>query len=542
MGHDLAVVEFNLADLWECVADTVPARLALVCGPRRLTYAQLDDRATRLANALRQRGVRRGDHVGLYLYNGTEYVETMLACFKLRAVPININYRYVADELAYLLADSDAVGVVTEPDLIPVLAAVGAPGWTVEIGGAYEEMIAASEPARAFEQRAADDHYVLYTGGTTGMPKGVVWRHEDIFFATLGGGNPGGPPIDAPEQIAETVLVNRAQRATPFLPAGHPPPDRFVALALGPLMHASGQWSALGTLLAGGTAVIYPRRQMEMDLVLSLVEGERVVMLTLVGDTSGRPLADALEAHPGAYDTSSLLLLGSGGSILSAGVKQRLMNGLPSVLAISEAIGSSEAPVQGVAIAQAGPQTTLRFAVRDVTTVLDDDLVPVAPGSGVVGRLATRGHVPLGYYNDPVKTASTFVVVEGVRWSMPGDMATVDADGSIRLLGRGSLCINTGGEKVYPEEVEAVLKAHAAVADALVVGAPDAQWGERVVAVVAPVEPVTLPELQQHCRVHLAGYKIPRQLCVVTEVPRSPSGKPDYGWARSIVSSEPVGS
>ncbi|HWW54834.1 MAG TPA: acyl-CoA synthetase, partial [Acidimicrobiales bacterium] len=199
-------------------------------------------------------------------------------------------------------------------------------------------------------------------------------------------------------------------------------------------------------------------------------------------------------------------------------------------------IGSSEAPVQGVAIAQAGPQTTLRFAVREITTVLDDDLHPVTPGSGVIGRLATRGHVPIGYYNDPVKTASTFVEIEGVRWSLPGDMAIVEADGSIRLLGRGSLCINTGGEKVYPEEVEAVLKAHRAVADALVIGAPDERWGEHVVAIVAADgPPPALEELQVHCRAHLAGYKVPRHLCLVEEVRRSPSGKADYEWARSIV-------
>jgi acyl-CoA synthetase (AMP-forming)/AMP-acid ligase II len=301
-------------------------------------------------------------------------------------------------------------------------------------------------------------------------------------------------------------------------------------------MHASGQWSALGTLLAGGTSVVYPHRRMDMAAVLSLVEAERIVMLTLVGDTSGRPLADQLEACPGASDTSSLLLLGSGGSMLSASVKERLMTALPSVLAISEAIGSSEAPVQGVAIAQSGPQTTLRFAVRDITTVLDDDLRVVAPGSGLIGRLATRGHVPLGYYNDPVKTAKTFVEIDGVRWSLPGDMATVEPDGSVRLLGRGSLCINTGGEKVYPEEVEAVLKAHHSVIDALVVGGPDDRWRQRVVAIVsATAPPPSLEDLQTHCRAHLAGYKVPRHLCVVEEVRRSPSGKPDYEWARSII-------
>ncbi|HWW53949.1 MAG TPA: AMP-binding protein, partial [Acidimicrobiales bacterium] len=512
MGHDLAAVEFNLADLWECVADAVAPRLALVCGERRLTYAALDERATRLAHGLASLGVARNDHVGLYLYNCAEYVETMLACYKLRAVPLNVNWRYVADELAYLLDDGDVVAVVTEADLLSTVQAVQARlpklRSVIATGADYEGLVTSASPRRDFEPRSADDHYLLYTGGTTGLPKGVVWRHEDIFFATLGGGNPGGPPITRPEQIGETVLTNMAQRARPFLPPGTREPDRFAALALGPLMHASGQWSALGTLLGGGTSVVYPLRQMDMDRVLELVEDERVVMLTLVGDTSGRPLADALEAHPGRRDTSSLLLLGSGGSILSASVKARLLASLPTVLAISEAVGSSEAPVQGVAIAQAGPQTSLRFSVREVTTVLDDDLRPVVPGSGVIGRLATRGHVPLGYHNDPVKTAATFVEAGGFRWSLPGDMAIIEADGTVRLLGRGSLCINTGGEKVYPEEVEAVLKGHSKVGDALIIGAPDERWGEHVVAVVAAAssaDPPELEELQGHCRAHLAG-------------------------------------
>src|SRR5258708_363762 len=250
MGHDLAVVEFNLADLWECVADVVPARTAIVCGSSRLTYAELDQRATRLAHGLASLGVGRGDHVGLYLYNCPEYIEAMLACYKLRAVPVNVNYRYVADELAYLLSDADVVGVVTEPDLAPAVPKVG---WTLQTGEPYEQLVAGASDVRQFGHRSADDHYVLYTGGTTGMPKGVVWRHEDIFFATLGGGNPGGPPITRPEDVAATVVTNRAQRATPFLPSGHPGPARFTSLALGPLMHASGQWSVLGALLGGGT-------------------------------------------------------------------------------------------------------------------------------------------------------------------------------------------------------------------------------------------------------------------------------------------------
>ena len=371
------------------------------------------------------------------------------------------------------------------------------------------------------------------------MPKGVVWRHEDIFFVTLGAGNPGGPPITRPEEIGETVLVNRAQRVGPFLPPGHPGPDAMAVFSLGPLMHASGQWSALGTLLGGGKVVLYDRPAMDMAYVLELVEREQVVMLTLVGDASARPLLAELDAHPGARDTSSLLLLGSGGSILSGDVKDRLLASLPTVLAITEAIGSSEAPVQGIAIAQhdGPPSASLRFAAKDVTMVVDDRHVPIEPGSGQVGWLATTGHIPLGYYNDPVKTARTFVEIDGRRWSLPGDMATIDADGTVQLLGRGSLCINTGGEKVYPEEVEAVLKTHADVVDAVVVGVKDDRWGQRVAAVVQARAgaSLSLDDVQTHCRAHLAGYKVPRVLQVVPEVRRSPSGKADYPWAAAVV-------
>ena len=538
MRHDLRAVDFNLADLFECVVDVVGDRAALVAGDRRLTYGGLDERANRLAHGLESAlGVRRGDHVAIDLHNAAEYLEVMLACYKLRAVPVNINYRYVADELEYVLKDAAAVGVVTEPALEATVRSAGQ-GWTLVTGDAYEDVVTSGDPGRGFGPRSADDHYVLYTGGTTGFPKGVVWRHEDIFFATLGGGNPGGPPITHPSEIGRTVLTNRAQRLAPFLADGDPGPDRFVTLALGPLMHASGQWSALGALLGGGTSVVYTGRQMDMTRVLDLVVTERVCMLTLVGDTSGRPLADTLEAAPGRWDTSSIRMLGSGGSILSAGVKSRLHHALPSVIGISEAVGSSEAPVQGVAVSRGGAQTSMAFSVRADTVVFDDNLDPVLAGSGVIGRLATRGHVPLGYLNDPARTAATFVEVDGERWAVPGDMATVEPDGSIRLLGRGSMCINTGGEKVYPEEVEAVLKSHPSIADAVVVGVPDDIFGERVAAVVglrSGVPTPSLADLQELCRAHLAGYKIPRELVVADEVVRSPAGKADYRWARRLL-------
>jgi acyl-CoA synthetase (AMP-forming)/AMP-acid ligase II len=310
------------------------------------------------------------------------------------------------------------------------------------------------------------------------------------------------------------------------------------------LMHASGQWSAIGTLLGGGRVVLYDRLHVDMEHVLDLVEREGVNAMNLVGDASARPLLATLAEQRGRWDTSSLRLLGSGGSILSGDAKEALMAALPSVLAIVEGIGSSESPAQAVAVTTrtgtAAPSRSLTFAAKAETIVIDDDLRPVPRGSGVVGRLATRGRVPLGYYKDPDRSARTFVEIDGVRWSLPGDMATIDADGTVHLLGRGSLCINTGGEKVYPEEVEAVLKGHPAVVDAVVVGAPDAQLGQRVVAIIEPVPGAGAPDLaalQEHCRAHLAGYKVPRASHVVEMVVRTAAGKADYAWARSVVTS-----
>jgi acyl-CoA synthetase (AMP-forming)/AMP-acid ligase II len=538
------LMEFNLADLFECVVDHVADREALTCGDAHLTYAELDARANQLAHGLADLGVGAGDHVACFLHTCGEYVETMLACYKLRAVPFNVNDRYLADELAYVCADADAVALVYDSDLAGHTQ--GLPGrvptlrCTLRRGAEYDALVAAGSPARDFGPRSPDDQYLLYTGGTTGHPKGVVWRHEDIFFAALGGGNAGGPPIRQPEEIGARVLENRAQRLGPFLPPGDPGPDQFAALALGPLAHASGQWSALGNLLGGGRAVLYPDRHVDMRRVLELVQAEQVVSVNLVGDASGRPLLDTLRRHRGEFDTSSVRLLGSGGSTLSADTKRGLLAELPTVLTVLEAIGSSEAPVQAVSLV--GPvgasADTLHFAGRETTMVVDDDLRPVPPGSPQVGRLATTGRTPLGYYKDPSKSAATFVEIDGRRWTLPGDMATVAADGSIQLLGRGSMSINTGGEKVYPEEVEAVLKTHPRLADAVVVGAPDPTWGEQVVAVVQPAagcEAPTLDELRDHCRAKLAGYKAPRRLHLIDEMPRTAAGKPDYPRIRALV-------
>ena len=533
-------MHFNIADLFECVADAVPQRRAVVWGDVRLRYEELDDRATRLAHVLADAGAAPGKHVALYLGNTADHATAVLACYKMRAVPVNVNYRYVDDELSYLLADSDAIMVVHDAPVRDRAVRVAGDLTAVDVDDLGAALTAAS-PARDFGERSPDDHYVLYTGGTTGMPKGVVWRQEDIFFGALGGGNPGGPPITAPEDIARSVVDNPAQRLRAFLAPDEPGPAQYVALALGPLMHASGQWSALGALLGGGKLVLYDRASIEMDHVLDLIEREGVNSFNLVGDASARPLIETLRAFPGRWDTSSLMLLGSGGSILSGDAKDALMAELPSVRAIIEGIGSSESPAQAVALTtRAGsgqPSPSLTFAAKAETMVVDDDLRPVAPGSGVAGRLATRGRVPLGYYNDPNRSARTFVEIDGERWSLPGDMATIDADGTVHLLGRGSLCINTGGEKVYPEEVEAVLKGHPQVGDAVVIGEPDERFGQRVVAIVASHGDGApdLPGIQAFCREALAGYKVPRTLHVVSAIPRGDAGKPDYTWARAIV-------
>ena len=536
-------MEFNLADLFESIVDVVPERTALVHGDRRLTYAELDARANQAAHAMQARGVDAGEHVGLYLKSCPEFLEAMLGAYKMRAVPININDRYVAAEVDGVARDADAVGIVMDgsrPASANELAGSGRWVLTTGVGGDYEGALAAESDARDFGPRSGDDHYILYTGGTTGRPKGVVWRQEDIFFTAIGGGNPGGDPLTDPATLAPSVVANPNQRIGVFIPPDDPGPGEFVALSLGPLGHASGQWLALGALLGAGTLVIYDAPSLDIPYLLDLVQREHIGMLTLVGDATARPLLDALRAEPDRWDTSSVRLLGSGGSILSGEVKDGLLAAMPSAAVVLEAIGSSESPSQAVSVVAQGTSApaSLTFAPKPDTIILDDDLAPIPPGTGQVGRLATRGRAPIGYYKDPEASARTFVTIDGERYTLPGDMASIDADGTIHLHGRGSLCINTGGEKVYPEEVEAALKSHDAVFDALVVGAPDERWGERVVAVVQPVDGAspTLEDLDAHCRTTLAGYKVPRALYVVDQIRRNAAGKPDYTWAKAQVS------
>ncbi len=476
-------------------------------------------------------GVGPGDHVALYLYNGTEYLEGMLAAFKLRAVPINVNYRYGEEELRYLLADADATAIVFHREFTPTLDAVrdALPLLTqfVMVDDAsttpvspdaveYEAALAAASPGRDFGPRSADDLYVLYTGGTTGMPKGVMWRAEDIFFGAFGGGNLGDAPITRPEQIVDSLDPHR--RGLPACP----------------FMHGTAHWMAFGTLYSGGTVVMAPDRHLDVERLWRLIERERVTFLVIVGDAFARPLVEALDDMVPAPDVTPLTVVLSGGAVLSPSVKRAWVEHLPGTLLI-DGFGASETGGQGQSVSAAGGpiETAPRFRVTDETTVLDDDLCPLPPG--IIGKLARRGHVPLGYYHDPEKTAATFPVVDGVRWSIPGDHARIESDGTITVLGRGSVSINTGGEKVYPEEVESALKSHPHVFDVVVVGVPDDRWGERVTAVVQarPGEAPALEALADHARAQLASYKAPRGLVLVDEIVRSPSGKPDYRWARA---------
>ncbi|HEY6318003.1 MAG TPA: acyl-CoA synthetase [Acidimicrobiia bacterium] len=530
-------MEFNLADLFEHAVDHFGSREYLVAEGQRRTYDEMEARANRLAHHLAAHGIGPGDHVGIYAYNSVEWVETLWAVFKLRAVWVNINYRYVEGELAYLFANADLKALVYQREFAPRVANVlgELPMLThsvvIEDGGGadlgpltsipYEEAMAGGSPERDFGPRSPDDRYILYTGGTTGMPKGVVWRHEDVFFALGGGIDPTtNTRVDRPE-----ALVERAQTRDPG-----------TMLPIAPLMHGATQWSVMGGSFQGNKVVLVAK--FDPGRVWRLVGEERVNSIMITGDAMGRPLVEALDEPGVDYDLTSLVNLSSTAAVFSPAVKDRLLERLPSII-VSEAIGASETGSNGYTLVQAG-QTEARgprvTAILD-TVVLDDDMRPIEPGSGAVGRLARAGNIPVEYYKDPEKSAQTFVTgPDGTRYSMPGDFATVEADGRIVLLGRGSVSINSGGEKIYPEEVEAAIKSHPGVYDCTVVGVPDDRWGQRVVAVVQPRDDATidLDSIREHCRGQLAGYKLPRDLHLVPAIVRSPSGKPDYRWAKDV--------
>jgi acyl-CoA synthetase (AMP-forming)/AMP-acid ligase II len=530
-------VHFNLGDLFEQAADAWPDREYLVANGQRRTYAEMEARANRLAHHLASQGVRPGDHVGIYGLNSVEWVETLWAVFKLRATWVNINYRYVEDELAYLFHNADLVALVYGEAFAPRVLGVrgrlpllrhsvvigdGSSTEAVALGSVpYEEALAAGSAERDFPERSPDDRYILFTGGTTGLPKGVVWRHEDVIMA-LGGGIDmrTGEKVRVP---ADFVAKGEAGGPLVFYP-------------IAPLMHGATQWSVMGGSFVGNKIVLSAR--FEPGAVWSLIEAERVNLLMITGDAMARPLIEELARPDAVYDISSLFAVSSTAALFSQSLKDELIERLPH-LVVTDAIGSSETGGTGLTMVAKGVTMKGGPTVTPVpdAVVLDDDLRPVAPGSGVIGRVARGGNIPLGYYKDDAKTAETFVVAaDGKRYAVPGDFGTLEADGTITLLGRGSVSINSGGEKIFPEEVEAAVVAHPEVYDAIVVGVPDQRWGERVTAVVQarPGTAPTLESVQDHCRTRLAGYKVPRHLVLVERVERSPSGKPDYRWAATV--------
>jgi acyl-CoA synthetase (AMP-forming)/AMP-acid ligase II len=542
--------DHNAAALHQAIAAAVPDRECIVAPPRagpvhrRLTWREVTDRTCRLAGVLAGAGMGlRGDpgpqagvawesphdHVALYLHNGPEYLEGMLGAWKARCAAINVNYRYVSAELVYVLRDSGAAAVVYHASFAPTLAEAlpDLPGVRLLIqvddgsgaellAGAtdYEAAIAAADPLEP-AGLSPDDRYILYTGGTTGMPKGVLWRQGDFLATCLG---VRGTSAD---------LVTTATRRGASL----------RTLPAAPFMHGAAHWNAISAFVSGGTVVV-PDRPTRFDPadVLATCERESVTALQIVGDPFARPLVDRMDAHP--YDLSTLRFLLSGGAVLSPDVKGRLLERIPG-LRIVDVLGSSETGRQAVA----GAEPTFRPGGR--TVVLSEDRTRrLAPGDPEIGWLAQAGRVPLGYLGDATKTAATFPVIDGVRHAVAGDRVRLLADGAIELLGRDSVTINTGGEKVFAEEVERVLVAHPAVADAIVTSRASERWGQEIVAVVAPragADVSALPgALRAHCRTSLAGYKLPKTFCWVERVVRSPAGKPDYAWARAVANGRPA--
>jgi acyl-CoA synthetase (AMP-forming)/AMP-acid ligase II len=518
-------VTFNIADLVEHAVDVVPERIAAICGERRVTYAQLEERANRLAHHLADRGVGPGSHVGIYSRNSIEAVETMVAAYKLRAVAINVNYRYVAGELRYIFEDADLVALVHERRTAAKVAAARTSQLKHVIvvddgsdeqfdGEEYEAALAQGAPERDFPERSGEDTYILYTGGTTGHPKGVLWHQEDVW-RVLGGG------IDF---ISGARIEDEWQQANTGLQYS------LVRFPIPPLIHGATQWATFQSLFSGGTVVLVP--QFDAHDVWRTIEEHRAQVILIVGDAMARPMIEAL--HEGDYDTSSVVAIASTAALFSPSVKEQYLAALPNVV-ITDSIGSSEAGFSGLGIVQKGLLNSggPRVKIDGDNLVINEDNQPVGPGE--VGRLARGGHIPFGYYKDEVKTRALFTEVGGKRYVVPGDLARVEEDGTVTLLGRGNMCVNTGGEKVFPEEVEGAIKAHPDVFDALVIGVPDDRFGQRVAALVQPRpgRTLSLSSLDAHARTVLAGYKVPRSLWLVDEVKRSPSGKPDYVWAQT---------
>jgi fatty-acyl-CoA synthase len=532
-------MEWNLADAFESVADALPDRTVLIQGARRISWRVFDERAARLAAAFTAAGLEPGAKVASYLYNCNEYTEGVYATFKMRGVPVNVNYRYLEDELVYLLDNSDAEALLFHGSLGDHVAKVrdrapnvklwiqvddGSP--RQEFAVEYEELLARHEPMDRIT-RSGDDLYFLYTGGTTGMPKGVMWRAEDLWGVLGDGAYPligAAKPQDVKEigPLAKSIVDAGANRM--HLPAS-------------PLMHGTGAFTTFQALFLGAGVCTLTGRHFDPHELWQTVQRERVTQMAIVGDAFAKPMLRALEegeAKDAPYDVSSVELIISSGVMWSAEVKQGLMK--RGSFICFDSLGSSEGVgFAGSISAPGAEQKTAKFTIGPSTKVFKDDDTEVVPGSGEVGRLAVGGNIPLGYYKDEKKSDATFLVIAGKRWSVPGDFASVETDGTITLLGRGSVVINSGGEKIFPEEVEEAVKQHPAVLDALVVGVPDERFGEAVTAVVSlrPGSDASPEELGAALE-GLARYKHPRRFVIVPEVVRGPNGKADYKWAKQV--------
>jgi fatty-acyl-CoA synthase len=530
-------MEMHFATVWEAIADAIPDRAALVHAGTRRTWREFDDRAARLGRALGERGVGPDSKVAQYLYNGTEYLESCFAAFKLGAVPINANYRYLEDELVYLLDNADVEvlffhGVLGERvakvmNRLPKLQAIvqvddGSP--IVDGALRYEELVSSHEPIERVE-RAEDGLYMLYTGGTTGMPKGVMYDVSAFTAALMLGHAVHGVPVpETAESVVPNVLKLHEMGTAP------------VALTACPLMHGTGLWlGGFVTLNMGGTSVTMEGASFDPHRLWQMTQREGVTDIVIVGDAFAKPMVRALEeaeARGEAYDIASVNLIVSSGVMWTSAVKQALLE--RNAMTLIDIMGSSEGGMAQNVTTRETASETARFQLNEAAKVFTEDDREVEPGSGEVGMVATTGTVPLGYYKDPEKSAATFRTVNGVRYSFPGDFATVEADGSITLLGRGSVCINSGGEKIFPEEVEEVVKLHPAVYDCLVVGVPDEKFGEAVTAIASlrTGRSASEAEILATSRGHLSSYKLPKRILLVDSVRRAPNGKADYGWAR----------
>ena len=538
-------MEFNLAQLQEAIAEEIPERTCLVFRDRRLSWRDMNERTRRLGNYLLSRGLglrteRSGlagwesgqDHLALYLYNCSEYIEGMLGAYKARGVPFNVNYRYVEEELVYLLKDARARGIVYHarfaallekilpelPELEVLIQVSDESGYALLPGAVeYEAALAAASPERPQQDWSPDDLYILYTGGTTGMPKGVLWRQGDIYIAGLGGRRRDGSEPDSLEQI-----VKRASS----------PSRRTMPTA--PLMHGAAHWVAFTSINSGNTTVLQSvTEHLDADDVLSTAAREEVEAMLIVGDAFARPLLDQMGRKE--YDLSKLAVLISGGAALNATLKEQLLERLPN-LTIIDNVGSSETGTQASNVSTAGSKaSTGTFSLGHGACVLSEDMTRLGqPGEEEVGWFAQSGRIPLGYLGDRTKTERTFPTVDGTRFAVPGDRARVRDDGILELLGRDSVTITSGGEKIFAEEVEHALKQHPAVYDAVVCGRPSERWGNEVVAIVRLREGSAADEaeLRDECARHIARYKLPKVFAFRDEIVRSPSGKADYRWAK----------